>query len=223
MAAGGSDELEGLKKIKLFSLLQIIGSVVFIVGFVALFVSLGTVGAPKGVVNPTPSLGAYIPTFILAGIGGIILLSSFVMLIKGLKILASVDKSFKTPSTIIKIGAIALVLGIVFLVIYVISPFLVTTLIGESGASGSLICVAGETTGICGTISTVASILGILAILCFILGAPLYAIGEIWGVFKVGSKYKNELVQVGSIVNIIIPVIGPVLIFVGMSDIIKKF
>ena len=61
-----------------------------------------------------------------------------------------------------------------------------------------------------------------MALRCFIIAAPLYAIGEIWGVFKVGSRYNNGLVQAGSIVLLFIPIIGQIVLLVGMNEIIKN-
>ena len=119
--AVNQDELKGLRKIRLFATLQLVGALAAIVGAILAVIA----GAPGLIIGVS-----------LVVIGVVLNLVSLFMVRGGLKIFTTLDASFGTPCRIITIG-IALIVGVVLIVLYIFEPLLLGQVISVTPTSAA--------------------------------------------------------------------------------------
>ena len=220
---GFSDaDRHALNKLNLFALMFLIISIISIATTVydfsfmfALFPmsSSGIAAAALSSLQFFSSFFYYIAIIVIVSV--VVELIALVQLRSALKGLAGVEKSrFGTPSKLVFLMIVAIPLIFVALILFFagFSSFMST--LSQSGSSSSLSSFPfGYFLG-GGALLFVAGIMGLIG---FIGGMML-------GVWRIGSRYKEDLIKVGGILFIIpfLSIIAPILIMFGVRNARRK-
>lgn len=198
-------ELEALNKVKLFAVLQLIGFIMFMfvyVGFFFLLFGYGRQPASTCIGSTLRCLvaGSQLSRpFMIFGTGviaylGFVVIALFILR-KGLMLFSLNDISFENPVKLATASIILLIVGIILWLVAIALLF--------AQAEFSVIAF-----GLLGTVS------------CG-FGGLLFIIAEIMGLWQVGHKYQNSLIQIGAIFTVFVPLIGQIILYLGVGDIIR--
>jgi hypothetical protein len=212
----GDLELQGIRNVKIASLLGFIGILITIVMPVVL---LFAAGIGFNLANDADTInGSNVTSFfnfleaavILLTVGPLLLVVSFLSYVLGLAKLRRADTTFTAPLVLVVIGLIGfLMLAAGFgLILEVVLQVL------TCGGAGNVTpgCVDGTPAG-----------LGALLLLGGILPALIGWIGLVLGLYRVGKRYSSTLTKIGGILYIIpfANLIAPILVWLGAREIEK--
>lgn len=216
----GMDLNAGFGKIRKSMLLIIVASIIAFIGYGAgLAPALAAQSAPSSA--SAASLVTAEIFIVLLMVGVIIQIYAVFNIRQGFKILKSNDPDYGIGATGALLELIGFAISAVAVVILLVG---VASLVSSfssavSGASTSTVIGAGIAAfaGVAVLFLAFIGFLVIAGIIAFI-GAILVGVG----LFKIGSKYGDGLTQIGGILYIIIPLIGVILLYIGLGGVIKS-
>ncbi len=205
-------ELRGIRRVKLASLLGVLGIALTLIVPIALLFASG-VGFDFASVNGSQavSLWAWFEAAIaLLTIGPILLVVAFAVYLAGFAELRKADPRFTVPLALGVIGLIGL------LMIAAAFGLLLDVVLQIANCGG-----AGNVTPGCVDTSPVDSFP--LLVLGGILPALIGWIGLVIGIYRTGSRYSSSMTKIGGILYIVpmVNVIAPLLVWLGARDIEK--
>jgi Protein of unknown function (DUF973) len=212
-------ERSALTKVMWFGIIQLVGLVAgWVIYFYAFgsvfttFASLGSSNSPPAQV--TAALSSVFQTFtLLMPISLGIELVAIVLLLIGFREFSRVDPSkFSTPSKLTYLLLIGVIIaGAAAVLLFSSFPAIFAQMASSSGSTPS----SAFQSAIAGllTFSLLAFVGGILALIGFVGG-------QILGLWRVGSKYDETVIKLGSIFVVIpfLNIVAPILILVGASQ-----
>ena len=136
---------------------------------------------------------------------------------KSLKSLSRTNAGFSAPHKLFKAGWIIVLIGLIMLVLYIFAPFIINEVVGVSAGSPSAAQYV-----LYGVITSVSQTLSITVLVAFIIGGFIVDLGVVFSFYRVGTACNNDLIQIASILQIFIPIIGPILLFLGLNDAVDK-
>jgi hypothetical protein len=206
-------DINGFKKLRDYALLGLVGialsgASLFFSGLRRLVLTSPTLPQnqhPPFMLNPF-AMGAIIGAFIIAVAGLVIAILAFIFLYQGFVFISQVDDSLKTPARLLLLLPIGLFILIVGLGL-IVGPITMTPSQSASTPylglviSGALLIV----------VSLVLSLVGVIG-------------GEILGLWRVGTRYGESLIQIGGILLIIplLNIFAPILVYIGSSSALAK-
>jgi hypothetical protein len=192
--AKNSANSDGLIKLRLFALVQLVGVIIFLVFFIASFVTG----------SDSLTIASYAVLFMIYAIALWILFGAF-------KAFYGTDKSFGKSLWLFKVGVALLVIAGIAVI--------VTAFAAGYGAANAIATQSAPSVN-----STATNIVFLLGLLFLCIGAVLYDIGACWGLWKIGVAYNNDLIKVGAILTTIIsiPIVGQLLLYFGADGVLKS-
>lgn len=124
--------------------------------------------------------------------------------------LAPVDDEFRSPSTLSLVGIVGLVIVVLGLLL------VIQALIGTINCAGTMRPVPTS----CAEIGALLGGVGVL-----LLGAIIAIIGIIGvaiGIWRLGTRYNEDIFHIGAVLWIIIPVVGQILVLYGISKVRQR-
>ncbi len=225
-----SAELEGLNKIKWYALIQLL---------LLLLVFVISASASFFAANGTATVAVMVITY--AGILVVAVISIW-LIMGAFRLLSSKEKGLRKARIAVILGGILLVIGLLGVIAAALSPFFLLSIVSVSGGqsagvnapSASMLCSGSSTlpntpndaviSTMCNTFNTIKNVIFILGLIFLVVGGLVYAIATLWGLWKVGSAYNNTSIKIGAVTTTIIniPLVGQVLLYLGVNDAIKK-
>ena len=194
----------GIHKLRLAMLVYLVGSVLGMVGgFVGLLPGLLS---PASVSAAAASATVYLIVLIIGLVVGLIAL---LLMRSGFKIVRTADTSYGIGVT----GTLLEMIGIILIGVAV--AILIATL-GSAALSGGISGAGGLGGALVGVFATIGLI---------VIGAIIAFVGVILtlvGLFRIGSKYKNALVEIGAVLYLFITFVGVILLYIGLGEIERK-
>ncbi|PSO05716.1 hypothetical protein B9Q04_18740 [Candidatus Marsarchaeota G2 archaeon BE_D] len=206
-------DVEGLRKIRSYALLGLVGIVLSLVSlfFSALrsFVVINTArpqNHPIPFSGTTVAVGAVVEGFIVGVLGVVIAILAFVFLYQGFMLIAQVDLSLRTPARLLLLMPIGLLILIFAAGLIVAS--LATTPTQFANPQNTGLVIGGALLGLLSLILVLVGIVG----------------GGILGLWRVGARYAEPLIQIGGILSIIpvLNILTPILVYLGASAALAK-
>jgi|SRR5579875_8152 len=206
-------DIDGLKKLRGYALLSLVGIVLFgaslfFSGLRRLLTATPTPPQsqyPPFTVNPVVA-GAIVEPFIIGVVGLVIAILAFILLYQSFVAISRTDGSLRTPSRLLlllPVGLFILIVGLALVVkgVTMAQPQPAGTAYLGLLVSGALLVVA----------SLILSLVGIIG-------------GEILGLWRVGARYGEPIIQIGGILLIIplLHIIAPILVYMGSSSALAK-
>jgi|SRR5579875_1298794 len=206
-------DIDGLKKLKAYALLSLVGIVLSVVSpflfnlrrLVVVSPTPPQTQYPSFTVNPVAT-GAFVETIIIGVVGVAIAILAFILLYQGFVAISRVDVSLRTPARLLlllPVGLFIVIIGLAFVLraVTIAQPQPVDTAYSGLIASGALLIL----------VSLILSLVGAIG-------------GEILGLWRVGARYGESLIQIGGILLIIplLNIIAPILVYMGSSSALAK-
>ncbi len=186
----------------------IIGFISLAAGIILNFVYSGRfsysylIGPLGAVVGGTPATSAnvtklFIYSEIAQTVSAILTLIGLYLLYRGFSTLRNIDMQFSIgrTGTILEFAGMALVLIFTLLLLSTLSP-----------AGNNIATLLGFV------------LLVLLAAILLLVGAVLVTIG----LFRVGTQFDNSMVQAGAILSLFLGIIGVILLYIGLNEILNR-
>ncbi len=216
--SNNQEYLEGITFLRYYaiiSFLSLAAGIIVVVAFIGTFpygYIVGGVGASLGAVSFTSgnfdTLLAY--AGIISSVTTVLAIAGIFMLYRGFGTLRELDEKFSLGRT----GTILEVVGMVMLLVGTIALISIMP---------SLLAVANGPTAGSAMQAEFGTILATIALIA--VAAIITLVGMIFviiGLFRVGSQFNNSLVEVGAILILFLGIIGTILLYLGLTEIINK-
>lgn len=190
------EDVRGLEKVRLYALLGVFGIIISVAAI--FFTGLGAALLFSTRPGGHRPLGLLLLAELSAtAVGVAISAAAFILLYQGLKTISLVDSSLTTPARLLLLVPAGLLVLVVGLALVAAAP-----LTGGFSALSGLALLA-------------------LSLIMLVVGGVG---GEVLGLWRVGSRYRESLIQLGGLL-IVVPVlnvVSPILVYVGCGEALAK-
>lgn len=206
-------DIDGLRNLKNYGLLGLIGIVISFIVTLFLFglnfsvaTGIGFNGQPPPNVGIV-AVGAYLVVLV---IGVVIAILAFIFLYRGFVSISRVDGSLRTPARLLLLIPVGLVIITVSFILIlgslIVAPIATPPM--QSANTPTVLAVFGS----------ILIFVSVILLLVGVIG------GEILGLWKVGSRYGESLIQIGGILLILplINIVAPILVYIGSNSALTR-